>query len=385
MTCQTLAGLDTSGRRIATRVVFFIAGFAMGAWAPLVPYAQQRLHLDANMLGILLLCLGSGSLVTLLVSGRLAEKFGCRALIVSGIIMACLALPLLATTPSLAVMAAALMLFGAGVGLMDVTVNIQGTIVEQAAAVPLMSGFHCAFSVGGLSGAAAGSLALSLGMTPLWMVILAATLMLVLIISAVQQLFPFANHETAVDAPFRLNLRLLIMGAMCLVCFLAEGAVLDWSGIWLTTRQGISLDHAGWGYAAFGLAMAVMRFCGDRMVRLFGRRRLLVLSGLVAISGYLLAVLVSGWQFSLLGFVLVGLGAANVVPLVTSIAGKETIVPPNISVAFVSTVGYLGILMGPALLGFITQLAGLSFAFMCIAVLLWLVVVGAVKVTQNSR
>lgn len=155
--------VNTATRRVSTRAVFFIAGFAMGVWAPLVPYAQHRLQLDAGMLGLLLLCLGSGSLITMLFSGKLTSRFGCRAMIIAGALMACVALPLLATTDSLPVMIASLLLFGAGVGLTDVTVNIQGALVEQQSDVPLMSGFHGLFSVGGIAGAAGGSLVLGEG------------------------------------------------------------------------------------------------------------------------------------------------------------------------------------------------------------------------------
>ena len=237
--------VNTATRRVSTRAVFFIAGFAMGVWAPLVPYAQHRLQLDAGMLGLLLLCLGSGSLITMLFSGKLTSRFGCRAMIIAGALMACVALPLLATTDSLPVMIASLLLFGAGVGLTDVTVNIQGALVEQQSDVPLMSGFHGLFSVGGIVGAAGGSLVLGAGMSPLAMVVSAVLLILVILILALRYLLPFASHEEQQNSAFRLNLRLILMAGMCLLCFLAEGAMLDWSGIWLTEQRGLAIEHAG--------------------------------------------------------------------------------------------------------------------------------------------
>lgn len=371
--------VNTTARRVSTRAVFFIAGFAMGVWAPLVPYAQHRLHLDAGTLGLLLLCLGSGSLVTMLFSGKLSSRFGCRSMITAGALMVCLAMPLLATTESLPVMIASLLLFGAGVGLTDVTVNIQGALVEQQSDVPLMSGFHGLFSVGGITGAAGGSLVLGAGMSPLVMVLSATSLMGVILLLSLRHLLPFASHQSQQHSVFRLNLRLILMAGMCMLCFLAEGAMLDWSGIWLTEQRGLAIEHAGWGYAVFGGAMAAMRLSGDRLVSLLGRQKLLIISGVFAAAGYALAVLLPGIGSSLGGFILVGIGAANVAPVITTLAGKEPVMSSNMSVAFVSTVGYLGILMGPALLGLIAHGYGLAAAFICMSLSLLLVAAGALK------
>ncbi|QGY33319.1 MFS transporter [Pantoea cypripedii] len=371
--------VNTAQRRVSTRAAFFIAGFGMGAWAPLVPYAQQRLNLDAGTLGMLLLCLGSGSLLTMLFSGKLAGRFGCRAMITVGTIMICLSLPLLATVNSMPLMVLSLLVFGAGVGLTDVTVNIQGALVEQDSDVPLMSGFHGLFSIGGIVGSACGSLVLSSGLSPLTTSLCAIVVVAIIILFTGKHLLSFAAHEDQHTSPFRPNATLLLMAAMCMVCFLAEGSMLDWSGVWLTSERGLGIEHAGWGYAAFGCAMAVMRLSGDRIVRLLGRKALLICSGLFAMCGFAVAVCIPGWEASLVGFVLVGIGAANVAPVLTTLAGLEKTMPPNMSVAFVSTVGYLGILAGPAILGFIAHISSLSVAFLCISASLLLVLLGGMK------
>ncbi|WKX25422.1 MFS transporter [Tatumella ptyseos] len=371
--------INTSSRRSSTRAAFFVAGFAMGAWAPLVPYAQHRLQLDSGSLGLLLLCLGSGSLISMLFSGRLAGRFGCRAVIIAGSLMVCFAFPFLATAESIGVMILSLALFGAGVGLTDVTVNIQGALIEQTSTKPLMSGFHGLFSIGGIVGAAGGSIALSSGLSPMMMSIAALSVIVLVMFMVGKHLLPFATHAEAEQSRFRLHPRLLLMALMCMTCFLAEGAMLDWSGIWLTSERGLSLDHAGWGYATFAVAMAIMRLMGDRLISAVGRRKLLILSGICAMSGYTLAVLLPGWETSLAAFILVGIGAANVAPVVTTLAGLEKIMPSNMSVAFVSTVGYLGILMGPAVIGFIAHLSSLAAAFIFIAISLLIVVLGALK------
>ena len=371
--------INTSGKRLSTRAAFFIAGFAMGAWAPLVPYARHRLELDPALLGLLLLCLGCSSLITMIFSGKLAGKFGCRTMILMGVASICISLPLLASVSTLALMVPALLLFGAGVGLTDVTVNIQGALVEQKSDKPLMSGFHGLFSVGGIAGSAGGSLILSSGLSPLQFSFISVLLILVIIISTAKALLPFASHEEQTNSRLKINLRLIVIAVMCMICFLAEGSMLDWGGIWLTAYRHVQLEHAGWGYAVFGTAMAIMRLSGDFIVKSLGRKTVLILSGVFAMAGFAIAVFIPGWAFSLLGFALIGTGAANVAPVLTTLAGKETIMPSNMSVAFVSTVGYLGILMGPALIGFIANITSLQVAFLCMSVSMFCIVAGAFR------
>ena len=376
--------IDTTKRRTATRAAFFIAGFAMGAWAPLVPYARQRLALDEKSLGALLLCLGLGSLITMLFSGKLVGRFGCRSMATCGVIGVIITLPFLAAVNSLPLMIVTLFLFGAGVGMTDITVNVQGTLVEKAAQRPLMSGFHGLFSVGGIVGAALGSLALSAGLTPVSMALGASLVILFTLIVSYGGLLPFGQHETTTHHPFRLNRSLVVMALMCLVCFLAEGSILDWSGIWLTSHQGLDLAYAGWGYAVFGCTMAIMRLIGDKILVALGRRKLLLLSGGFTITGFVIAVTFSQWEISLAAFALIGLGAANVVPIITTLAGSDSTMPANMSVAFVSTVGYLGILMGPALIGFVAHTASLAIAFIGVAVALVIVIYGAVTLPISN-
>ncbi|GAA0511358.1 MFS transporter [Tatumella terrea] len=371
--------INSIGKRISTRAAFFIAGFAMGAWAPLVPYAQHRLDLDSALLGLLLLCLGCGSLITMIFSGKLAGKFGCRTMILIGVASICLSLPLLATVSTLSLMVPSLLLFGAGVGLTDVTVNIQGALVEQKSDKPLMSGFHGLFSVGGIAGSAGGSLILSSGFSPLQFSLISILLILVIIISTAKELLPFASHEEQNNSRLKVNLRLIVIAVMCMICFLAEGSMLDWGGIWLTAHRHVQLEHAGWGYAVFGTAMAIMRLSGDVIVNALGRQKVLILSGVFAMAGFAIAVFIPGWVFSLLGFALIGTGAANVAPVLTTLAGKETIMPSNMSVAFVSTVGYLGILMGPALIGFMANMTSLQVAFLCMSASMLFIIGGAFR------
>lgn len=368
-------------RRVATRAIFFVTGMAMGLWAALVPYAQMRTHAEAGQLGLLLLCLGGGSLVAMLGSGRIIGLAGCRRVIIVSVILYCLMLPLLSTLSDIRILAISLFIFGMGIGLADVAMNVQGTLVEQAAEKPLMSGFHCLWSVGGLVGAGGGALMLGAGITPQVTTFWAIALIVIVTACSFPALLPSGGDEEQQEtgSPSRPNFRLVLMAIMAMICFMAEGAILDWSGIFITQDRGMALEHAGWGFAAFAIAMSLMRATGDAVVRVLGRKRVLIVGGALGIAGYLMAVLLPGWTLALCGFALIGIGAANIVPVLITLAGQEKAMPVHRSVAMVATLGYLGVLGGPALIGWVAHLTNLYVAFALVAAAFMVIVVGAFK------
>ncbi|MEM6161652.1 MFS transporter [Erwinia sp. P6884] len=368
-------------KRIATRAIFFITGMAMGLWAALVPFAQQRTGSAAGELGLLLLCLGAGSLLSMLGSGRIIGRFGCRAVIVGSVILYSLMLPLLSMLDTLPMLALSLFIFGMGIGLTDVAVNVQGSLVEQAAGKPLMSGFHCLWSVGGIAGAGGGALLFGLGVTPAMSTFVAVSLIVLVTLFSFTALLPFGNHEEqgGIKPKARPNFRLVLMAVMTMICFMAEGAVIDWSGVFMTEDRGLALEHAGWSFALFSLTMSLMRMTGDAVVSRLGRQRVLIYGGLIAMAGYLIVVLLPGWEWSLIGFALVGLGAANIAPVLITLAGQEKVMPVNMSVALVATMGYLGILGGPALLGWVAHLSSLYVAFTLMGLAFLIIISGAFR------
>ncbi|MEJ4047022.1 MFS transporter [Erwinia sp. SLM-02] len=377
---NALTGVDSTARRASTRAIFLVTGMAMGLWAALVPYAQIRTGAEAGDLGLLLLCLGGGSLVAMLASGRIIGRLGCRAVIVAGVVLYCLTLPLLAVFSDIRLLAFSLLVFGMGVGLTDVAMNVQGTLVEQAADTPLMSGFHCLWSVGGIAGAGGGALLLGSGFSPLGAAFCTVALVLLVTLGFLPSLLPTGGEEAQPEGgKARPNFRLVLMAVMAMICFMAEGAILDWSGIFITRERGMAVEHAGWGFAAFAIAMSLMRLTGDRVVSALGRKRVLVVGGVLGIAGYLLSVLTTGWAMSLLGFALVGIGAANIVPVLITLAGQEKAMPVNRSVAMVATLGYFGVLGGPALIGWVAHLSSLYVAFSLVAVSFLVIVLGAWK------
>ncbi|UOV06440.1 MFS transporter [Pseudoxanthomonas sp. F37] len=355
--------------RIATRIAFFMAGFAVSAWAPLIPFARRKLALDDAQLGLMLLCLGIGSVLMMPLAGGLAARFGCRRTILAAGTVICLCMPALMLAPSIPVLAVALAVFGASLGVLDVVMNLQAVIVERASGRAMMSGFHGMYSVGGIAGAGGVAGALALGASPLVAITGTAALAALLLATARGGLLAQGGEG---DHPaFALPRgRVLLVGAVCFAMFLSEGAVLDWSAVFLSTVRHADPATAGLGYVAFAVTMTLGRLTGDRVVQALGAFRVVVCGALVAASGFALVVMAASPLAGLAGFALVGAGAANVVPVMFSAAGRQRDMPTHLAVAAVTTMGYAGVLLGPAALGLVASLTSLAAALGLLVVLL---------------
>ncbi|HHQ6722224.1 TPA: MFS transporter [Serratia fonticola] len=366
----------------ATRLAFFIAGLAMATWAPLVPFAKTRIGIDDGSLGLLLLCIGVGSIMAMPLTGLLTGKFGCRRVILLAGIALCIDLPLLVLMDSTLGMALALLLFGAAIGMIDVAMNIQAVVVERASNRAMMSGFHGFFSIGGIAGAGGVSALLWLGLGPLQATLIAVVAILALLLIASKNLLRESGGDK--EGPMFVLPRgwVMFIGLLCFIMFLAEGSMLDWSALYLTTMRGMDHNQAGLGYALFSIAMTIGRLNGDRVVNAMGRYQVLLLGSLCAAIGLALAITIDSAIASLIGFMLVGVGASNVVPILFSAAGNQRVMPANLAIASVTTVGYAGILAGPAVIGLIAQVSSLTFALACVAALLLIVTASAKAVTR---
>ncbi len=375
--------LPGPSERRSTRAAFFVAGLGMAAWAPLVPLAKDRLAVGDGALGLLLLCLGAGSIVAMPLAGVAAARFGCRRVIGAASLAICVALPLLAAASTVPALAAALLLFGAGVGTVDVAINIQAVIVERGAGRALMSGFHGLFSVGGIAGAAGVSAVLWAGGSPLLATACVAALIAAVLLAFGNGLLPrgAAAGGTALAVP---RGAVLLIGCLCFICFLAEGAMLDWSALALTELHGPDPAGSGLGYAAFSVAMTAGRLFGDRVVRAVGGRAVLALGATCAACGMALAVLALSRPWALAGFALVGLGASNIVPVLYSALGRQRAVPAGAAVAAVTALGYSGILAGPAGIGLAAHAVGLPAALLGVAALLLVVAALAGAATRDG-
>ena len=365
----SIRGAISARHRVSTRLVFLLIGFGTAAWAPLVPFAKARAGIDEGVLGLLLLCLGGGSIITMPLAGALTTRFSCRAVIVVASLALCAALPVLAWASSLPLLVAALLVFGGVVGAIDVSGNIQAIIVERESPRPLMSGFHGFYSLGGIAGAVGVTGFLGAGASPLIAALVVSGLCLVTLAVAAPHLLPYGAKSDGPAFAFPRGV-VWFIGGLCFILFLTEGAVLDWSALFLIVARGMAKAYAGLGYAAFALTMTAGRLFGDRIVHRFGGGNVIVIGSLCAAAGFALATLVGSWPTTLVGYALVGIGCSNVVPVLFSSAGRQTAMPESVAVPAITTLAYAGILIGPAAIGFVAHASSLSVAFLILAGLL---------------
>jgi MFS family permease len=358
----------TPGRaeQISTRIAFLIAGFGVSAWAPLIPFAKERAGMSEGVLGLLLLCFGIGSIVAMPFAGALAARFGCRTVIVVSTAVLCVAMPFLAISSSIAGLVIALVVFGAAIGSLDVSMNIQAIIVERASGRAMMSGFHGLYSMGGIVGAGGVSAVLGAGASPFVATLCVVAILLAMLALATPNFLPYGSRS---DGPAFAVPRgiVLVMGILCFIAFLAEGVVLDWSAVFLTSVRNLDASYAGLGFAAFSAAMTICRLTGDRIVQRFGGVGVIVAGGLCAALGFAIATLVPSWQAAMLGFALVGVGCANIVPVLFSAVGRQTLMPEKVALPAITSMGYAGVLAGPAAVGFVADAASLGVAFLIVA------------------
>lgn len=353
---------------IATRIVFFIAGLSLATWAPLIPFAKLRLMADNGTMGIVMLAFGIGSLMMMPLSGVLASRYGCRVVFNIATLVMLMLLPALTIFDTPLSLALALFVFGSGIGAMDVVANIQAVQVENLAGRPIMSGFHALFSIGGTLGSGLVSTLIIYGLTPL----VTVGLVIILVLGLLMCAFGGLHHRSEPDdsAFFVLPKSIVIvLGALCFVAYIMEGSMLDWSGILLTNHSNITTRFAGIGYTAFALAMTIGRLLGDRLIKSFGRFNVFLVSALIASAGFSVVVGTTYFLTMILGFFLIGSGLSNIAPILFSAAGRQTAMPSTLAVAAISSMGYSGILLGPAMIGAIAYQTSLVTAFMLVGIL----------------
>jgi len=369
---QSASPAAVRAARRATQGFFLLAGIGMSSWAPMVPFAKTRLGLDEAHLGLLLLCMGVGSVGAMPLAGFLSHRYGDRRVLVVAAPLLCIALPLLTIAPSQTMLGAALVLFGGSLGVVDVAMNAHAVDVERLHGRPIMSGFHGLFSLGGLLGSAGTAALLGAG-APLAACAVAVAILLLAVVATQGRSLLEIRHAAASSqrAGFALpSATTLLIGGLCLAVFLAEGAMLDWSAVFLRSARGLDISNAGLGYSVFSIAMATVRLLGDRITGALGPVRVVRFGGLVAATGFVLACALSWPATSLVGFGLVGLGAANIVPVLFSAAGRLPGTSAGIAIATVTALGYAGMLAGPAVIGFVARATSLPLALGGIAGLL---------------
>jgi len=363
--------------RRSNLLMYLFSGLSISTWAPMIPFAKARMHLNDADLGLVILMMGCGSMVMMPLSAVIANRLGTRTITVIAAVLITALLPLLAVVSHPRLLGACLFLLGASFGASGVARNSQAVIVERAMGRPIMSSFHAFFSLGCLGGSLMMSGMLHLG----WSLILCASAMAALVglvaVTNCPALLPHSEDRKLAGAKFAWPRRgVLFLGLLCFITYLSEGTVLDWGAVYLRFSRGFDPAKAGLGFAAFAVAMAVGRLSGDFITRRVGRERVLLFGGLLASAGYLTVVFVPLESAALAGFVMIGAGLSNVVPVLISAAGRVPNVSPAVSIATVSTIAGIGLLSGPALIGFVGNALGLRAAFAGIAALLLVLAFG---------
>jgi len=355
--------------RNATRCGFFMAGFGLSVWAPLVPYVRDRIEMTDAVFGLLLLCIGVGSLTWMPLSGVLVSRWGIRPVQLCSVVLLAFALAGMALTDSMWLLALALFCFGGSLGVIDVIMNIQAVLVETAVGRRLMSNFHGMYSLGAISGALMLTGLLTFGLAPE----IGSFLMIGLIIAANLGLARGFLPNRAPGGGFafvRPTGVVLLVGLMCFVVYLAEGAVLDWSALYLTGEKGLEVAKGGLGYAAFALMVTIARFAGGPLVHILGTARVIAFGGLLAAFGIVLSLAAEHWAVALIGYGLCGLGCANVSPVLISSLSRQDGMPVQLAVTVATTIGFAGVLAGPAMMGVVAHFSSLGMAFALLAALL---------------
>jgi MFS family permease len=363
---------DKKRIRIAVALVYFCMGLCFASWASRIPDIKTSLHLNDGMLGSILFALPVGQFLMMPFSGKLVTHFGSRRVILFALPLYTICLSNIGLVKEGWQLAIALFLFGLAGNLCNISINTQGVSAERLYDRPIMASFHGGWSLAGFTGALIGLLMINLKVAPYW-----HFLTIILIVWVVV----WINHPFLVRGKSGLNkdeprrkffskpdVILLQLGIIGFCSMASEGAMFDWSGVYFKDIVRAPSSLVILGYTSFMIMMATGRFVADYFITKIGRKRLLQICGIMISTGLFTAVAFPYLISCTISFMLVGLGVSSIVPTVYSAAGRHSKVPPGIALATVSSVSFLGFLMGPPLIGHISQIAGLRYSFAVIGI-----------------
>lgn len=364
--------MELGRARFGTSLVFFICGIGHGTWAPRLAEIKAQIGASDGELGLSLLMLGVGALIGMPISGVLAGRYGSRSISAVTALGHGLVFPLMAFAWSWISLGVAMLLYGLLIGSLDVAMNVQASEIERRKDKPIMSSFHGVYSVGDMTGALLTGLvaSLAIGLAPHFLLVAA-----ILLLAGAGGCWAMisdrkAGSSTGGPAFVRPSGLLVLIGLIAFAALVAEGSVGDWSAIYLHDYQGADTKTAAIALTVFALAMAVMRFAGDRLVARFGPFAILQASGSLAAAGLAIALLTSMPTIAILGYGISGLGVAVLFPVVLSIAPRFSGLSASASVAAVATLGYGGFLIGPPVIGLVADQIGLPLALGMVVLLL---------------
>jgi len=382
--------------RIAAGVIFFVQGAVNGSWLARIPDAQKQLGLDEASLGNVLLAGAVGGLVAMQIVPYLIGKFGHRAVLAVIAPLFPLVLLGIAFAHSAWLLAAALMLLGAWGSVLGVIVNTHAVDVEKAYERSIMSSFHSMFSIGGLLGAGVGGIMAAQHVSIQASLIGSAIAMFVLILITIKGLLRVAHADAetidaSIDHPSDHHHKkawwrgVILVGSLSFVCFMAEGAIADWSAIFMREQRGANPAIAVAAFVAFSACMTIGRLCGDRLSARYGKVTMVRAGALLGSCGLFIGILTPNAYASIAGFAIVGCGLSILVPVLFSIAGGLKGGESHAAIARVSTIAFFGLLVGPTLIGYIAHTSSLSWALFVPAILLLVVSAAASKIHTVTR
>ena len=370
----------------ATRAIFFLTGFGFTVWAGLIPLIKFRLNLGDDVMGLVILCLGLGSLVTMPMGSKLCNHYGCQRMIGLGAVLFGCLLPLLALAPSTATLIVFVLCFGATAGLLEASMNIHSVLVEKLSPKSAMSSYHAMFSAGSLVGASCFSLLLFLGSTGLINSLLGAALVVALRFKATPYLLPYGDREAkGKKTPlFAIPKGIVVLiGLVAFTSFLVEGAVMDWGGIYLTTVHNLDISLSSIGFAIFSVGMLLMRTLGDRIIHSVGGQPLAYLGLLIGLIAYTTLIVADSLWLVLPAFFFVGIGMALIIPIFFALITKQNDMATGTAAAACTTSGYLGLMIGPGIIGVIAEYTSLTTAFGVLCLLLLVMLMLARRIYQQ--
>jgi MFS family permease len=356
--------------RIAVSCFFFLAGLCFSSWASRIPDIQTKLSLTNAALGAVLLGLPTGLMISLPFAGLLVAKFGSKRILIGAAILYSCTLPLLGFVEYTWQLVICLFLFGFAGNILNISVNTQAVSTEAIYGRSIMATYHGLWSLAGFSGAAIGTLMMSIRFLPYQHFLIVTAMAGLIIIGAARYLLPQDINKNEQQPIFAMPDKSLIsLGFIAFCSMICEGAMFDWSGVYFQKVIHPPKELVAAGYTAFMCTMATGRFVGDWFATRLGTRKILQISGALTAIGLFTAILFPYFLTAVIGFLLVGAGVSSVIPFVYSAAGRSKVLSPGVALAAVSTIGYLGFLFGPPFIGFIAQVSSLRVSLGLIAIL----------------
>ena len=359
--------LSKTVHRAAVGALFFLQGLCFASWASRIPTIQRVLHLSEAELGLVLLALPAGLMISLPVSGFLITRIGSKKSVLGALVIYAVFLAGLGLSVTRLQLIVSLFLFGLFGNIVNISVNTQAVAVEGLYKRPIMASFHGLWSLAGFSGAAIGSFMIASGIIPLYHFL--GISILCFLVVALSRNYLIAEDSGSDKSPGFVmpDKSLLFLGLITFCAMICEGTMFDWSGIYFQKVVKPDKEWLGAGYTAVMLTMASGRFMADKFSHRFGLKAILQASGALIAGGLLTSVLFPALIPALCGFLLVGFGISSVVPLVYSVAGRSKILSPGLAITAVSTIGFFGFLFGPPMIGMIAGLFNLRVSFTVVA------------------